>query len=238
MPTLTAAAFTKELEALQSDAELKKYERYFPVATRGKDKFIGVRMGSIFKLAKEYIDMPLSEVEKLLESPIHEMRVGAVTIMDEQSRAKNTTDERKKELFDLYLRRHDRIDTWDLVDRSGFRVIGAYLMEHPEKMNVLEKLAHSKHMAERRTALIATGQIALKGRNPDPTFKIATILVNDKDDFIQKAVGWMLRVAGEVDRDKLLAFLDKHAATMPRVVLRYALEKLDKAQKDHYMKLK
>jgi len=233
---LTAAHFIADLETHVSDAELKKYERYFPSAQRGADKFIGVRMGDVFKLAKEYMDMQLSEVEKLLESPIHEARVGAVSIMDFQARSKKTDDARKKELFDLYLRRHDRINTWDLVDRSGFWVVGTYLVEHPEKLSVLEKLASSKQMAERRTAMIATGQIAMQAHDTSELFKIAAILLHDKDPYINKAVGWMLRVGGEVTRPELLTFLDKHAAGMPRETLRYAVEKLDKSQKDHYMK--
>lgn len=149
---LTSAQFIADLKRHVSDAELKKYERYFPPTQRGNDQFLGVRMGTVFKLAKEYMDMPLGEVEKLLESSVHEARVGAVSVLDYQARSKKTTDERRKELFELYLRRHDRINTWDLVDRSGFWVIGSYLVAHPEKMNVLERLAKSKQMAERRTA--------------------------------------------------------------------------------------
>ena len=235
---LTAAEFSSRLEALKSDAELKKYDTYFPAATRGNDKFLGVRMGSIFKLAKDFADMPLDEVEKLLESPYHEMRVGGVTIMDAKARSKKTSDEDKKAVFELYLKRHDRINTWDLVDRSGFWVVGNYLVDHPEKLGVLEKLAKSIQMAERRTAIIATGQIAQKTHKADATCKIAEMLVNDKDPLIHKAVGWMLRVAGDAEKPKLLAFLDKHASTMPREMLRYAIEKLDKSQKDHFLTLK
>lgn len=234
---LTAAQFMADLETHISEAELKKYERYFPPAQRGNDQFIGVRMGDVFKLAKEYMDMPLAEVEKLLESKVHEARVGAVSILDFQARSKKTSDDRKKELFDLYIRRHDRIDTWDLVDRSGFWVVGTYLVQHPEKMSILEKLAKSKQMSERRTAMIATGQIAMQAHDTGELFKIAATLLHDKDPYINKAVGWMLRVGGEVTRPELLAFLDKYAADMPRETLRYAVEKLDKTQKDHYMKL-
>lgn len=237
MQELTAKAFVERLEAMQSEAELRKYDRYFPPSQRGADTFIGVRMGSVFKLAKEYMDMPLDQVEKLLGSPVHEARVGAVSIMDYQARSKKHDAARKKELFNLYLRRHDRIDTWDLVDRSGFWVIGNYVIDHPERMDVLEKLAKSKRMAERRTAIIATGQIAKITRQPDATFKIAALLVADNDPYIHKATGWMLRVAGDYDRAGLLAFLDTHAAKMPREMLRFAIEKLDKSKKDRYLKL-
>lgn len=229
---LTAEHFLLELEKRKSDAELKKYEKYFPEAERGSDQFIGVRMGEVFKLAKEYMDMPLDQVEKLLESPIHEARVGAVSIMDYQARSKKYDEQRKKELFDLYLKRHNRVNTWDLVDRSGFWVVGNYLLDKPR--DVLYKLAKSKHMAERRTAIISTGQIAMKTGETDDTFKIAELLLNDKDPLIHKAVGWMLRIAGDIDHQALLQFLDKHAAAMPSTMFSYAIEKLDASHKEHY----
>lgn len=95
------------------------------------DVVIGVRMKVVFDLAKEFTDMPLDQVEVLLESPIHEARVGAVSIMDKQARRKRTPESRRKELFELYLRRHDRIDYWDLVDRAAPWVVGGYLSDKP-----------------------------------------------------------------------------------------------------------
>jgi 3-methyladenine DNA glycosylase AlkD len=163
------------------------------------------------------------------------MRVGAVSVMDFQARSKKTSEERRKELFDLYIKRHDRINTWDLVDRSAPYVVGGYLFD--KKRNALYKLARSKKMPERRTAIVGTGYFIRQGDVED-TFKIAELLLEDKEDLIQKAVGWMLRAAGDVDRKKLLSFLDKHAATMPRSLLRYSTEKLDKIQREHYLSLK
>lgn len=148
---LTAKAFITALKARQSTTELKKYERFFPLARRGDDEFLGVRMGEVFALAKASMEMPLIEVERLLESSLHEARVGAVSVLDFEARAKNTTDSRRKELFDLYIRRHDRINTWDLVDRSAIYVVGGYLSERPR--TILRKLARSKQMPERRTAI-------------------------------------------------------------------------------------
>ncbi len=196
---------------------------------------MGIRMGHIFALAKEFMDMPLDEVETMLESPFHEMRVGAVSIMDFQARSKKTTEPRRKELFDLYLRRHDRINTWDLVDRSAIHVVGEYLFEKPRK--VLYKLAKSKKMPERRTAIVSTLYFIGKGDVED-AFKLAEIMLHDKEDLIHKANGWALRFAGDKDRKQLVKFLDTHAATMPRVTLRYALEHFDKKLREHYMSLK
>ncbi len=229
---MSADQFAKRLRALRSPETAKAHSH---LASDGEDVIIGVRMGQVFALAKEFMDMPLDEVEKMLESPIHEMRVGAVSIMDFQARSKKTAEARRKELFDLYIRRHDRINTWDLVDRSAPYVVGGYLYDKPRQ--ILTKLARSKNMPERRTAMVSTGYFIRQG-DSDDTFKIAELLLDDDQDLIQKATGWMLRAAGGVDRPKLLGFLDQYAATMPRTTLRYAIEHLDRKQRDHYSNMK
>lgn len=236
---LTAKQFERELLVMQSDDELKKHQRYFkfvPEDQNADDYFIGVRMGSIFALSKRYVDMPVKEIEKLMESPIHEMRVGALSVMGQCAKGKKCSEERLKELSDLYLRRHDRINNWDLVDLAAYYVVGKYLADKPK--DVLYKLAKSKSLWERRSAIVATAHFILKQKQVDDTFKIAELLVNDKEDLVNKGTGWMLRAAGDVDRKRLLAFLDKYAATMPRVMLRYSIEKLDKGQREQYLRLK
>ncbi len=235
MPTtnITARQFIDKLKTHSSPAEGEKLKRYFK-NTDG-DQFIGVRMGQVFTLAKEFIDMTPAEIEKLLDSKIHEVRAGGCSIMDKQARRKKTTDERRKELYDLYLRRHDRINNWDLVDVCAIHVIGGYLSDKPR--NVLHKLARSKNMWERRTAIVSTA-FFIRQRDLDDTFKIAEMLLKDKEDLVHKATGWMLRFAGDKDRARLLSFLDKHAATMPRTALRYSIEKFDKKQREHYLSLK
>jgi len=155
--------------------------------------------------------------------------------MDWQARNKKTSESRRKELFDLYLRRHDRINNWDLVDRSAPYVVGGYLVNKPR--DVLYKLARSKNMWERRTAIVSTYYFVRQGDVAD-TFKIAELLLKDDQDLIHKATGGWLREAGKKDPKKLLAFLDKHAATMPRTALRYAIEHLDKKQRTHYLSMK
>ena len=236
---INSQGFITRLYELQSDTELKKIQRYFKSGeseySKG-DVFIGVKMGDIFKLAKEFMAMPLAEIEKLLESPIHEVRVGAVSIMDFLARAKKTPESIKKELFELYLRRHDRINNWDLVDRSAIYVIGSYLSDKPR--DILYELTHSQNMWERRTAIVSTGYFIKSGDVAD-TFAIAEILLNDPEDLIHKAAGGWIRHAGSTKHRKhLLSFLNKHAATMPRVMLRYAVEHLDASEKKYYMKLK
>ncbi|MBK8464619.1 MAG: DNA alkylation repair protein [Chloracidobacterium sp.] len=236
MSNLTAKELTVQLLALQSDEELSKHQRYFSFDPDNQPKdnyFIGVRMGEIFKLGKEYANMPVAEIEKLMASPIHEVRAGAMSIMGQCAKGKKCSEERLKELYELYIRRHDRINDWDLVDLASYYVVGKYLADKPRK--ILYKLARSKNMWERRTAIVATAHFILKQRQTDDTFAIAELLVNDAEDLVNKGTGWMLRSAGDVDRSALLAFLDKHAATMPRVMLRYAIEKLEKDKRQYYL---
>ena len=235
---LTAKHFIETLKAHQSATELEKIQRYFK-SGEGEygegDVFMGVRMGTLFKLSEEFIDMAPKEIEKLLENPIHEVRAGAVSIMNKQGRSKKTTEERRKELFDLYLDRHDRINNWDLVDLGAAHVVGRYLFDKPREK--LYQLARSKNIWERRTAIVSTSYFLMKGQVED-TFNIAELLIKDEHDLIHKAAGGWTRQAGKTDRKRLLEFLDKRASTMPRTFLRYAIEHLDRKEKAFYMSLK
>ena len=235
---LTAKSFIAQLKNHQSDAELKKIQRYFKSGEGDYgygDKFMGVKMGTLFALAKEFGEMPIEEIEKLLESPIHEARAGAVSIMDKASRNKKISKERLKDFFDLYMRRHDRINNWDLCDLGCLYMTGSYLYD--KSHDILYKLARSKNIWERRTAILSTCYFIRQGDITD-TFKIAEILVNDKEGLIHKATGWMLRFAGTKDQKKLIAFLNKYAATMPRTLLRYSIEHFSGKERERYLKMK
>ncbi len=231
---MTAAAFLDKLESFQNPSELKNVHRFFSYEGV-ESKFFGIKMATIFKLAKEFIAMPLNEIEKLLDSDYYEARIGAVSIMDFQARSKKMTTEAKKELFELYLSKHDQINNWDMVDRAAPYVVGGYLFDKPR--TILYTLAKSKKVWERRTAIVAT-YFFIRQDDLDDTFTIAEILINDKHDLINKAVGSWIREAGKRNKYQLLEFLDKYATTMPRVTLRYAIEKLNAADKKHYLKLK
>jgi len=235
---LTAARFIERLKEHSSAEEREKIKRYFksgPGEYGEGDVFIGARMGEVFAEAKEFLGMEPREIELLLESPIHEARAGAVSIMAKQASAKRTPESRKKELFELYLRRHDRINNWDLVDLGAVKVVGAYLSDKPR--DVLYELAGSPNLWERRTAMFSTVYFARSG-DLDDLYRIAQVLLSDEEDLIHKVVGGSLREAGKSDPDRLLRFLDEHAATMPRTTLRYAIERLDERQRKHYMGLK
>lgn len=236
--SISAAAFTEKLYTLQSPEELVKIQPYFKsgAGQYGEgDVFIGVRMGSLFSLAKEFIEMSTDELEKLLESPVHELRTGALSIMNQQARNNKTSENKRKALYDLYLRRHDRINNWDLVDISCIYVIGRYLKDKPR--DILYQLAVSDNMWERRTAIVSTGYF-LKDKDLDDTFNIAEILLNDTQDLIHKAAGGWLRQAGKSDQVRLISFLDRFAPVMPRTFLRYAMEHLSDQKRNHYLALK
>ena len=212
----TAADFTRRLDDLRAGA--------------GQ-----VPMRDIFALAKEFSGMDPTEIEALLEADDHELRVGAVSIMDFQARGRRTSEARRRDLYELYLRRHDRIDTWDLVDRAAPYVVGGYLSDKPR--DPLYVLARSADWWERRSAIVAT-YFFIRQDDLDDTFAIADVLADDPEELVQKAVGGWVREAGKRDPGRLIEFLDRHASTMPRTALRYAIEHLDPETRRHYMQLR
>ena len=140
---MKAKEFITELAKFKSKSELDNVQRFFRY--EGKEsKFIGVKMSKLFALAKKFIQMPLKEIEKLGMSEYYEARMGAVSIMDFKARNKKITPEEKKELFDLYISKHNYVDNWDMVDRSAPYVVGGYLYDKPRK--ILYKLAKSKNV--------------------------------------------------------------------------------------------
>jgi 3-methyladenine DNA glycosylase AlkD len=193
-----------------------------------------VPMRDIFALAKRSIDMDLEQIEELLDSASPQVRAGAVSIMDFQARRRSTRADHREALYELYLRRHDRIDDWALVDRAAPSVIGDYLFDKPR--DVLYRLARSESIWERRTAIVATWSFIRRGELDD-TFAIAEILVDDPEHLVQTAVGGWVREAGKRDVARLRAFLDAHAATMPRIALRFAIEHLDEDERRRYRSL-
>ena len=191
-----------------------------------------LKMSQIFSLAKAFDQMQGNEIEKLLDNELYEARVGAVSIMDFKARNKKITLEARKALYDIYIKNHHRINTWDMVDRSAPYVVGGYLFDRSRMP--LYKLAKSKDPCERRTAIVAT-YFFIRQNEVDDTFKIAELLVHDPSEMVNMAVGSWIREAGKRDARQLLSFLDSFAATMPRITLRYAIEKLDTKQKTHYL---
>lgn len=235
MTAPTADAFLAALRDNQSDIELEKIGRYFK-SGKGDygegDRFIGVRMGTVFQLAKQFVAMAPDEIETLLESDIHEARAGAISIMAKQYGLKKTSEARRGELAALYLRRHDRINNWDLVDLGAPQVLGAWLRDKDRA--VLYELARSDNLWQRRTAMYAT-MAFIRLRQFDDIMAIAEILVDDPQDLINKVVGGMLRTVAMHDKPLVEAFLARHATTMPRTALRYAIEHFSPEERADWM---
>lgn len=233
--TLTHKAFLAALRAIAAPDDIPGIAKFFSADPHGHsadNKILGVSPGSVFPVAKQFTAMPLDEVELLLDSPYYEARLGAVSIMDFKARAKRISDDERQALYELYLRRHDRINNWDLVDRAAPHVVGGYLADKPRK--VLAGLAKSSNPWERRTAIVSTWYFIRNDDTAD-TFKIARLLVHDQHPLVQKAVGSWVREAGKRDPDALLAYLEEFSSSMPRTTLRYAVEKLGKEQRARFM---
>ncbi|MGB5418962.1 DNA alkylation repair protein [Algibacter sp.] len=189
----------------------------------------------LFALAKVFQDIPVPEVIKLLQNKKSDYRLGAISILDWKARNRKTSEKEKLEIYNAYIDNHKWIDNWGMVDRAAPYVVGGYLFDKNRKP--LYDLATSANPMERRTAIVSTYYFIRKNDIED-TFKIAEILVNDEDEYVQKAVGSWIREAGKKNEDKLKNFLNKYAAKMPRITLRYAIEKFDKVTKAYYLNLK
>lgn len=199
------------------------------------DQFLGVSVPNTRVVAKKYADIPIGDIQKLLYSPWHEERLLALIIMVNQF--KKGGELHQKQLYDFYLAHTERINNWDLVDTSARDIVGAYIYTHQDLLPTLDTLAESRLLWERRIAMVATFYFLTKAE-PDVTVRIATKLLNDKEDLMHKAVGWMLREMGKrCDTQVLIEFLEQYAAVMPRTALRYAIEHLDPATRKHYLSL-
>ena len=194
------------------------------------DIFLGVTVPDQRNVAKAFRSLPLDEAEELLHSPIHEHRLTALIILVDQYRRGDKMA--KKQIASLYHKNRAYVNNWDLVDSSASQILGDYLRTHSP--NVLLRMANSKSLWDRRIAIIATFAFIRDGRL-DMTLQIAEMLLHDREDLIQKAVGWALREVGKKDDAVLCVFLDQHAATMPRTMLRYAIERLPQHQRKQYM---
>jgi 3-methyladenine DNA glycosylase AlkD len=191
------------------------------------DVFIGVTVPQQRAVAKRFAALPLPQAEKLLQSKIHEDRLTALLILVLQSR----DPQLRPRIRRLYLKNVARVNNWDLVDSSAEYIVG-----NGGSPALLMKLAGSKHLWSRRIAMIATFHHIRRGSARE-ALAIAERLVADEHDLIHKAVGWMLREVGKrASPVPLRAFLRKHAAAMPRTMLRYAIEHMAKPERERWMR--
>ena len=196
------------------------------------DRFLGVTVPDLRRVTREFEDLPLREVRKLLTSEWHEERALALLILVRQY--ERGDQQARDAIYDAYLRSTRHVNNWDLVDCSAAPIVGAQLSS--KSRAPLRQLAKSSSLWERRIAIIATFHFIRRGEF-DETLRIAEMLLTDRHDLIHKAVGWMLREVGSRDRAALEGFLDRHAATMPRTMLRYAIEKFPLPLRKRYMQM-
>lgn len=229
----------KNLEELKSRLYLKKNKKKAKILQRffktGKgeygegDIFLGVSVPEQRKIAKDFYSLELVDLRKLLKSNIHEYRFCALVALIE----KYKRNSKKENVVNFYLKNLEKINNWDLVDISAPYILGDYLLNSDRE--ILYKLAVSNNLWERRVAIISTFQFIKNGQLED-TFSIVKILLKDKHDLIHKAVGWMLRETGKKSPEKLRKFLKEHKKEMPRIMLRYAIEKFPDEERKEYLK--
>lgn len=241
--------YTKNMGSAESKAELCKLSSrkkaqinsWFFKTGKGEygegDEFIGVSVPDVRAVAKWYIDLSFDEITKLLASPVHEERLLALIILtlqfDQPTHKAPAWQVRRRKIYQFYLKNTKHINNWDLVDVSAYKIVGAYLLDKPRA--ILDKLAKSKSVWERRIAIVSTFAFIRVGQCED-TLRIATLLHNDSHDLIHKAVGWMLREVGKRDVEVLEKYLKNTYKTMPRTMLRYAIEKLASSRRRAYLR--
>lgn len=224
-----------DLKRLADPVKATFFPRFFktgPGEYAEGDTFIGVTVPQTRIIVKSYRDMPLSDVKVLLKNPIHECRLAALLILVDQY--KRGDKKQKKKIVDMYMNNAKFINNWDLVDGSADKILGSWLDEIDDA-SLLNELASSDHLWKQRIAMIATFHFIRK-KQFSHTLRVAKILINHPHDLIHKAVGWMLREVGKRDRGAEEQFLKKHYKTMPRTMLRYAIESFEEPKRMAYLK--
>ena len=231
---MKAADVTRALKR-QANAEIAAHSQRFFKTGKGEygegDRFLGIRVPVLRKIAKAHKALAASQVLALLASPFHEIRLCALLILVEQFE-RGTAAERAA-IYKTYLANTRYINNWDLVDASAHRIVGPHLETRSRRP--LYRLARSSSLWERRIAIMATLHFIKRGDFED-TLALAETLLDDDEDLIHKAVGWMLREVGNRERTAEERFLAEHCARMPRTMLRYAIEKFPEKARKAYLR--
>lgn len=218
-----------------ADKDIAQHSRRFFKTGKGEygagDRFLGIRVPVLRKLARKYRGLDLVETERLLQSHYHEERLLALILL--VNRYKKSDQAEQKRIYDLYLKNRACINNWDLVDTSAEHIVGGHLYE--KSRAPLYKLSRSENLWDRRIAIMATFNF-IKRLDFNDALKLSEALLEDKEDLLHKAVGWMLREIGNRDRAVEEQFLAKHYRTMPRTMLRYAIEKFPERTRQKYLK--
>ena len=231
----TVDIIRKEIKRLADPEKAKIQQRFFktgPGQYGEGDVFWGITVPVIRKLVRRHRDISIAEASELLRSPVHEERLLALLILVEKARRGD--DATRKRIYGLYLKNTRFINNWDLVDLSAEHIVGAYL--DGADRGPLLRLARSGSLWERRIAILATFHDIRRGI-PDHTLALADVLVGDRHDLIHKAVGWMLREVGKrCSADTLRDFLRPRYRSMPRTMLRYAIERFPEEERKGYLR--
>jgi len=234
----TAEEVRKKLESLADPEKAVILSRFFKTG-RGEygegDIFWGIKVPEQRRVAREFRDIPLSHIKRLLTDPVHECRLTSLMILvDKYAKA---GPELREEIFSFYLSCTEFINNWDLVDLSCEKIVGRHLHSTGSDRSILYRLAESESIWEQRIAVISTFRF-IKNMEFEDTLKLCELLLDHRHDLIHKATGWMLRETGKRSIVTLRTFLDSHADVMPRTMLRYAIEKLDEKERRRYMDAK
>ncbi|BFM18380.1 DNA alkylation repair protein [Maricurvus nonylphenolicus] len=234
MAIVTAKTIKEALRGLANPEIAEHSQRFFKTG-KGEygegDQFLGIRVPVLRKQVKAFQDTTLTEIQKLLVSPFHEVRLFSLLLLVHKFKKGN--DEDKSAIYQMYLNNTQYINNWDLVDSSAYQIVGGYLEGRDRQM--LYQLAESDSLWERRIAIIATFQF-IRNHDFEDTLKLSGLLLSDQEDLIHKAVGWMLREVGNRDVTVEKAFLKPHYQNIPRTMLRYAIEKFPKEERSNYLK--
>ena len=234
---MSATQVQKEIQALANRGRAHDLQKFFQTAPGqyGEgDVFLGLTVPQVRSIAREYKGISLREIEVLIQSKFHEVRLCGLVILTLQYKATKERKEKKK-FFDLYMKAMSAgyINNWDLVDVTA-PIIGEFLIETEDPYILLNKLAKSKSLWQRRVSIVFTFAFIRSG-DIEPTFLMAEKLLGDKHDLIHKAVGWALREAGKLNGKELRGFLSNHSHEMPRTMLRYAIERLPESERKRWL---
>ncbi len=233
-PQSPAARIRGAMAAMASQERARALRRFFktgPGEYAEGDLFLGIKVPELRKLAKRHHAVDMTVIDDLLHSPVHEHRQLALFLLIQRFR-KAGEDERGT-IADFYLANTTYVNNWDLVDCSAHALLGTFLLSRDRE--VLYRLAQSPRLWERRIAIVASWQFIRIGQVTD-TLKLAALLMQDTEDLIHKAVGWMLREVGKRDQAALVGFLNAHCRRMPRTMLRYAIERFPAARRHLFLK--
>ena len=221
----------KKMSDQEHAAFLQKYFKTGKGEYGEGDVFLGLRVPTIRNIAKKFNTLSIDEAKEFLQSPYHEERLFALFVLIDLFKKAKEKD--RKKIYDLYLKNTNFINNWDLVDVSAGSIVGVYLFNGDKEL--IYVLAQSENLWERRIAIMATSYFITQNEFTD-TLKIAEMLLNDKEDLIHKAVGWMLREIGKRNLEIEENFLKKHYQNMPRTMLRYAIKKFPEEKRKSYLK--